>query len=90
VIWLRRPPTERFAPAFTVRTYDEAGRPVGEPFPVIADGPVMELSLAQITTARFGSLAFDFSASGGGLALGRYSAEGRFSVALGSVCQGTP
>lgn len=90
VVWLRRPPTERFAPAFTVRTYDERGLPVGEPYPVPAPGQIVELDLAQITFARFGSLVFDFAASESGLVLGRYSADGRFSVSLGSTCEEAP
>ena len=74
------------APSFSYTAYNEAGI-------VIAEGGVFSSEhLTPITVddlvsgQSFGTLAFDFSSSGGGLVTAEYSAFGRFSVELNGAC----
>lgn len=77
-------------PSFTVQVYDEAGEPDGAPQPFWTDSHALELTAADLTALSFGSLAFDFGASSGGVVYAEYSAAGRFSVGVASQCEDEP
>ena len=74
-------------PSFTWTAYDEAGDLILE------DAFFTSAHLASIDVSdlgfsnSFGTVVFDFSASGGGWASARYSAFGLYSVELNSACR---
>lgn len=75
-------------PSFTVQVLDEAGNEVGAPQPFWTAEQSFELSSSDLTGIPFGTLKLDFANSLGGTVFAEYSAQGRFSVGVGSQCDG--
>lgn len=73
-------------PSFTVSARGEDGAAFATQS-YFADQNVVDLTAADFSTLSFGSLVFDFSASGGGFVYAEYSADGKFSVGLNFTCR---
>jgi hypothetical protein len=73
-------------PSFSYAIYDELGEMVTEG-DVVTSEHLNIIDPLDWTEESFGTIVFDFSASGGGWASGTYSAFGKFSIELPSDCR---
>lgn len=74
-------------PSFSYKAYDEGGAMVAEG-EFRTSSYLSLLDVAELVAGEaFGTVHFDFSASGGGWVSAKYSAFGRFSVELNAVCR---
>ncbi len=85
-VLLNRPRGEE-VPSFSYTAYAESGTMVASGEVSTADY-LSVLDVGELVVGyNFGTMIFDFSASGGGWASAKYSAFGRFSVELNAACR---
>ena len=85
-VLLNRPRGDE-GPSFSYTAYDETGEIVAEG-DFLTSAYVSVLDIGELVAGEnFGTVYFDFSASGGGWVSAKYSAFGRFSVELSSACR---
>jgi hypothetical protein len=74
-------------PSVTFDVLNESGAVIGSGGTIHSSANAFTFDSSAFTAASFGSLRFDFSASGGGFVFAESSADDRFSVGVAGDCQ---